>query len=333
MRQMLDEKDRRIAAVLLAAPRASWRDVGRCLGLSERTVVRRAAPLYADGTLRATAVRNPAHFPQLIPIALRIRCRPNRIRQVAQALARRTDTVWVDILSGGDEISTVFFLDGPEARNSLLLRDLPATDAVHSWTSHTLLRVFPTAFRWTAGLLSPQEAAQLDPAPPTTAPASLDLDTPLIAALTEDGRTSYTDLARRAGTTALTARRRLDALVRGQVLRLATEVDFALLGAHAEALLWISVRPGALQETAQALSAHPQVRFTAAATGPANLLVALAAADLDALYTFLTGTVGALGGITAIDTTPLLATVKRTGLIRHAPQTPGRSPAADPPND
>ncbi|WP_037731231.1 AsnC family transcriptional regulator [Streptomyces roseochromogenus] len=319
MRQALDETDRRIVAVLLASPRAPWREVGRVLGLSERTVVRRAAPLYADGTLRATVVRNPACFPGLVPIALRIRCRPHQIRQVARALAGRGDTVWVDILGGGDEVSAVFFLDGPEARNALLLRDLPATDAVHSWTAHTLLRVFPTAFRWTAGLLSPEEADRLTPAPTTARPEPLDLDRTLIAALAEDGRSTYTELARRAGTTALTARRRLDALVRGQVLRLATEVDLALLGAHAEALLWINAQPGALQETAETVASHPQVRFTAATTGPANLLVAVAAADLDALYAFLVTVIGPLGGITAIDTTPLLATAKRTGLTRRSP--------------
>ncbi|MFI1766596.1 Lrp/AsnC family transcriptional regulator [Streptomyces sp. NPDC020800] len=331
MRQALDETDRRIAAALVAAPRASWREVARCLDLSERTVVRRVAPLYADGTLRATVVRNPARFPHVIPMALRIRCRPNKIRQVAGALARRTDTVWVDILGGGDEISTVFFLDGPDARNTLLLRDLPATDAVGSWTSHTLLRVFPTAFRWTAGLLSAKELARLEtgPAPPPALPAppapaaSAGIDTALVTALTEDGRATYSDLARRAGTTALTARRRLDALVRGHVLRLATEIDLALLGAHAEALLWIAVRPGALAETAQTLSVHPQVRFCAATTGPANLVVAVAAADLGALYALLTDSVGALEGISAIDTTPLLATVKRTGLIRHSSAAPG----------
>ncbi|MEU2288481.1 hypothetical protein ABZ614_42430 [Streptomyces sp. NPDC013178] len=41
------------------------------------------------------------------------------------------------------------------------------------------------------------------------------------------------------------------------------------------------------------------------------------AANLDALYTFLTDAVGPLETVTAIDTAPLLATVKRTGLIRH----------------
>ncbi|SEL28515.1 Lrp/AsnC family transcriptional regulator [Streptacidiphilus jiangxiensis] len=320
MRQVLDETDRRIAAALVASPRASWRELARCLGLSERTVVRRVALLYADGTLRATVVRNPARFPQLVPLVLRVRCRPSRIRQVAQALARRGDTVWVDILGGGDEISVVFFLEGTEARNNLLLRDLPATDAVGSWTSHTLLRVFPTAFRWTAGLLSPEELAELAPdmTPRTTPPPPLlDIDTALITALTEDGRATYTDLARRAGTTALTARRRVESLMAGQAFRPATEIDLALLGAQTEALLWIAVRPGALQETAQALSSHPHVRFCAATTGPANLVVAVAAANLDALYAFLTDSVGPSEAVTAIDVTPLLATVKRTGLIRH----------------
>ncbi|HMD91338.1 MAG TPA: DUF977 family protein [Trebonia sp.] len=122
-------------------------------------------------------------------------------------------------------------------------------------------------------------------AAPATRTARHSIDTALIAALTENGRATYTELARHTGTTALTVRRRLDALVRGQVLRVATEVDLALLGAHTEALLWITVRPGALAQTAQTLSGHPQVRFTAATTGPTNLLVALAAADLNARTT------------------------------------------------
>lgn len=318
MGHTLDDTDRRIAAALLASPRASWRDVAYSLELSERTVLRRAAPLYADGTLRATAVLNPAYVPDVIPLALRIRCRPTKIQQVARALSRRSDTTWVDVLGSGDEISAVFFLDGPEARNSLLLRDLPATDAVRSWDAYTLLRVFPNAFRWTAGLLSPEQTERLMPAAPIAPPTPLAIDDALIRALIEDGRATYTDLARRAGTTPLTARRRLDTIVRGQVVRLATEVDLALLGIHAEALLWITVQPGALGETAQILSNHPQVRFAAATTGSANLLVAVAAADLNALYEFLTTTIGPVSQIAGVEITPLLATAKRTGLIRHA---------------
>ncbi|GHE04875.1 Lrp/AsnC family transcriptional regulator [Streptomyces alanosinicus] len=314
----LNETDSRIAAAMLASPRASWRTVGRVLGVSERTVVRRAAPLFHGGTLRATAVRNPVWFPELIPLALRIRCRPNRISAIAATLARRPDTLWVDVLGGGDEICTILFLDGPDARNALLLRDLPATPAVRSWTSHVLLRVFPAGFDWSGGLLSETELTSLrQDLPAAPAPSGLlPVDHQLIAGLTEDGRASYTDLARRADTTPVTARRRLEALVGGQVLRLATEVDLARLGIRTEALLWITVAPGRLEETGQRLSRHPQVRFASATTGPANLLVAVAAADLDALYHFLSDTVGALTHISTVEVTPLLTGVKRTGLVR-----------------
>ncbi|WP_327065879.1 Lrp/AsnC family transcriptional regulator [Kitasatospora sp. NBC_01250] len=342
VRQSLDQTDRRIAAALLIAPRASWRTLAHCLELSERTVVRRAGPLYADGTLRATVVRSPARFPALVPLALRVRCRPNRVRAVAATLARRPDTVWVDVLGGGDEISTILFLDGPEARNTLLLRDLPATAAVASWTAHTLLRVFPTSFHWSGGLLSAQETALLqatDPlpadAPGPEAPDVPDApdapevpavteageapgDAALIEALTANGRAGWTELAARTGLGPLTARRRVAALVRGHVVRLATEVDLALLGCQSEALLWLTVSPGALEATGRTLGRHPRVRFVAATTGPANLLVAVAVADLSALYGFLTGTVGTLTKITGIETTPILATAKRTGLTRPA---------------
>ncbi|MFF4546837.1 hypothetical protein [Streptomyces sp. NPDC001435] len=50
--------------------------------------------------------------------------RLNRISVIAAALARRPDTVWVDVLGGGDEICTILFLEGPDARNTLL-RELP----------------------------------------------------------------------------------------------------------------------------------------------------------------------------------------------------------------
>ncbi|MER5537698.1 Lrp/AsnC family transcriptional regulator [Streptomyces mirabilis] len=320
VRQDLDAVDRRITAVLLASPRASWRHVADVLGVSERTVVRRAAPLFHDQTLRATAVRNPALYPHLIPMVLRIRCRPHRITAIAATLARRRDTVWVDILGGGDEICVVLFLNGPDARNELVLRDLPATAAVQSWTSYDLLRVFPAGFSWSAGLLTQEESAQLwpgfDASPEPLSP--LPGDDVLIDALIEDSRMTYEELAGRTGKTPRTVRRRLDALVQAHAVRLATEVDLALLGVHAEALLWIKAMPGALQETGQILSRHPQVRFTAATTGSSSLLVAVAAADLSALYAFLTGTVGALPHISDIEVTPILTGVKRTGLVRPA---------------
>ena len=318
MKHELDETERRIAAVLMASPRASWRTVARVLDLSERTVVRRATPLIHDGTLRLTAVRNPDRFPRLIPMALRIRCRPSRIKAIAAGLARRADTVWVDVLGGGDEISGILFLDGPKGRTELLLRDLPATADVQSWDAYDLLKVFPAGFVWSAGVLRTEQFDALAPFAhePSAMPEPQPLDDALIDQLVVDARAGYSELAARLGTSASTVRRRLDTIVSAHMVRLACEVDLRLLGIGTEALLWIATGPGSLEAIGRALSRHPQVRFVSATTGAANLLVAVAAEDLGGLYTFLTETVGALDDIRSLEVTPILTSVKRTGLRR-----------------
>jgi DNA-binding Lrp family transcriptional regulator len=317
-RRLLEETERRIAAVLMASPRASWRTVADVLGLSERTVVRRGTPLLHDGTLWPTAVRNPDHFPRLIPMALRIRCRPSRVRAIAAGLARRPDTVWVDILGGGDEISSVLFLDGPQARTSLLLRDLPATADVRSWDAYDLMKVFPAGFVWSAGLLtidqfdSPASLLRGSGGAPEMGP----LDDALIDRLAVNARAGYSDLAAQVGTSASTVRRRLELLTSRNSVRLTCEVDLGLLGVDAEALLWIATGPGRLEAVGDELSRHPQVRFAAATTGAANLLVAVAAEDLAGLYTFLTKTVGSIDDVRGLEVTRILSTVKRTGRVR-----------------
>ena len=318
MRRELDETERRIAAVLMASPRASWRTVAGVLGVSERTIVRRATPLLHDGTLRPTAVRNPDRFPRLIPMVLRIRCRPTRIKAIAAGLARRPDTVWVDILGGGDEISSVLFLDGPDARTSLLLRDLPATADVQSWDAYDLMKVFRTSFAWSAGLLTPDVFDALTPLSrePVGAPDIEPLDDALIDHLALDARAGYSELATRLGTSASTVSRRLDQLASGHMVRLTCEIDLRLLGADTDALLWISTGPGSIEAIGRELSRHPQVRFAAATTGAANLLVAVAAENLAGLYTFLTETIGSIEDVRGLEVTRILSSVKRTGRIR-----------------
>jgi DNA-binding Lrp family transcriptional regulator len=304
----------------MASPRASWRTVAQVLDLSERTIVRRATPLLEDGTLRATAVRNPALFPRIVPLVLRIRCRPSRIKAIAAGLARRPDTVWVDILGAGNEISSVLFLEGADARNSLLLRDLPATADVLSWDAYDLMRVFPAGFTWSGGLLTEEQsdALSLYPSSPEAPPEIQPIDEALIDQLTFNARAGYSELATLLGTSASTVRRRLDTLLAAHMVRLACEVDLSLLGIGSEALLWIATGPAALEAAGNALSRHPQVRFTAATTGAANLLVAVAAENLSGLYDFLTRTVGSLDDVRNLEVTPILSSVKRTGRVRRS---------------
>ncbi|QIS14098.1 Lrp/AsnC family transcriptional regulator [Nocardia arthritidis] len=318
MSQHLEETDRRIVTALVADPRVSWRELAQRLDLSERTVVRRAVPLYEKGIVRASAMRNLACFPQLRVITLRLKCARERVGALAEALARRPDTRAVDVISGGGEIFALLYLDNAQERDALLLRDIPATAAVITWEAQRVMRVFPSVdpahpplpgeLNLGFGMPEPERPVKL-----------LDVDEAIIEALSRNGRASYTELAGAAGVTAHTARRRLVTLLDEHVVRPVTIFDLSLVGLESQSLLWLSVRPGALDTIGRRLAVHPDVFCAAAITGPANLLLAVAKPTFGDIYAFVTDTVGVIPEVTNVETSAILATIKRPGHLRPTP--------------
>ena len=61
---------------------------------------------------------------------------------------------------------------------------------------------------------------------------------------------------------------------------------------------------------------HFEVPFVAATTGPANLVAAAHFRDTRHLYEYLTGELASLPGVRAVETAPIIRTLKRTGSVR-----------------
>ncbi|MBP2478985.1 DNA-binding Lrp family transcriptional regulator [Crossiella equi] len=310
----LDDVDRGLLHALQLDGRASFAAVAQVLGTSESTVARRYRRLRAAGALRVvggTSTDQPSW-------TVRLRCTPDAATALAAALARRPDTFWVHVLSGGTEISCFVQARDEDARDSLLLAKLPRTNRVLEVTAHLMLEGFTGPGEW-RGLawLRPDQVEALRPAPPPApapvAPADADRD--LLAALAQDGRTSYAELAGRTGWSESTVKRRLEHLRAQGVLRFQLEVPHTVLGFHAEARLWLSVRPAALVAVATALAGHPEVQFAAVTTGPTNLMASVVCRDSRELYRYLTERIASLPDVDRLESAPVLRTVKRTGAV------------------
>jgi DNA-binding Lrp family transcriptional regulator len=243
----------------------------------------------------------------------------------ATALARRPDTFWVHLLSGGTEIACGTIARTPEERETLLLRRLPRTSRVVSVTAHSLLHLYVGGEASWPGLtaLSADQAERLRPASPAACdgdvdggePVADDGDHALLAALAEDGRTPHAELARVTGWSESTVRRRMDRLTCAGVLFYDIDIPPECLGYRAEARLSMSVPPSELAAVGDALAGHPEVSFAAATTGPENLMAAVTCRDDHALYRYLTERIGALDGVGHVETAPVIRTVKRAGTV------------------
>ncbi|WP_395370322.1 hypothetical protein OHU45_37935 [Streptomyces tubercidicus] len=73
---------------------------------------------------------------------VRVQCTPDAAAAVAEALARRPDTSWVSLMSGGTEISAMCRAARSDHSEALLLQKLPRTPSVIGVTAHCQLHQF-----------------------------------------------------------------------------------------------------------------------------------------------------------------------------------------------
>ncbi|WP_338933251.1 Lrp/AsnC family transcriptional regulator [Streptomyces netropsis] len=302
--------------------RAALSRIAQRLGASERTVGRRYSRLRTLG-MRVVGQPVPARL-GMTRWLLRIHCAPDSAGSVAQALARRPDTSWISLASGGTELYCAFTPSAPHERDALLLEKLPRTPRLMGVGAHCLLHLFTgITSTWYAngipfGHARKDEGGVPMPAlglPEDPEPLALDAtDRALLAELAKDGRAGLPELAAATGRSPSSTQRHLERLRTQGALGFS--VDFAPrhLGYHLMTHLWLRVAPGEVPAAGRALATHPEIAFAAATTGPHNLVATGIFRGSHDLHHYLDRHIGSLPGIQAVETAPILREVKRLTL-------------------
>ncbi|WP_327387871.1 Lrp/AsnC family transcriptional regulator [Streptomyces sp. NBC_01207] len=316
---MLDTLDRALIHALHINGRAPFSQIATALGVSPQTIARRYRRLRDEASLRVVGLADP-HRAGQTQWLVRLTAAASSAQDLAHALARRPDTSWVKLASGGTEIVAVIHTPTDAAvGNSLLLRDIPRTNNITAVSAHCLLHMYlggPTTWRRSANTLTEeqqrifrsQDAA--DTAYVAVPRQLSDSDADLLVALQKDGRASHAELAQATGWSPVTVARRLADLQAGGAIFFDVEVDTGLLGAHTRALLWMSVRPAQLENVATTLAGHDELAFVAATTGPTNLVAQALCQDPADLHHYLAHRLGSLDAIHTLETSPVLQNVK-----------------------
>lgn len=317
----IDILDRRLIHALQLDGRAPFSRIAEVLGVSDQTVARRYRRLRSADALRVVAVP-PAGYLAHGRWMLRLRCAPGAALPVAESLARRTDTAWVQLVSGGTEVQCITRAGTQGEAEELLLDKVPRTSRIIDVAAHSVLHVFygsPSPIRL-LDALTPDQAAALRPHPdvpvdPADIPQCGPDDRPLLDVLARDGRTALPDLAAATGWSASTVRRRVDHLRSVGALHFYAEFDLPLVGLDHSTRLWMTAAPPDLDAAGRALATHPEIVFAAATSGTTNLNATVLCRDPHDLYRYLTGRVAALPGITHVETTPVIRNLKRLGRV------------------
>ncbi|TWP33800.1 Lrp/AsnC family transcriptional regulator [Leekyejoonella antrihumi] len=327
---LVDSLDLQIVAALQIDARVAWRTVAVALDEQERTIARRGARLLSSGAVRVTGLSTFGES-----LLVRVRCAPGTTRIAAQALAARRDTTFSYLLAGAADCCAELIC--PPARlNTLLLDDLPAVPGVTSCESLPVLRYLRAIHEWHPFAL-PQPAVDLLQGAPVVTPDAATstqqrstVDRAILRALREDGRTTHEDLARLAGISPSTARRRVEAMRAEGALFIRAVANPTMLGLGVQAMLWVCTAPTRIESASATLLSSPQVRYAAVISGRYQLAVEVAVPERSDLYDFVTRAAW-LDHVESVETTLVIQALKSSGVPMPQPRTDNTSrwPAAD----
>ena len=319
---MTDLLDIQLIYALQLDGRAPFSLIGEVLGVSDQTIARRYNRLRSSGLLRVRGLVEPDLL-GLRSWVIRVQCTPSAAAAVAEALARRPDTAWISLTSGGTEVACVARTRSGDDDSHLLLDTLPRSRGVTGITAQCVLHTYfggVLSLVNKSGTLTPEQVAALQPraGPRPAAQARITADDEaLLNTLELDGRTTFSDLATATGWSQSTVRRRIADLRASGVLYFDVDFHHSLLDLTARAMVWLTVNPAQLGAAGEAMAGHPETAYVAAMTGTANLYASVLSPSTEALYTYLTTSIARLPGLSEVETILVMRTVKRSGLLTH----------------
>ena len=273
---MINEDELALVHALQVQPRATWTDLAGVLGCTTVTAARRWERLHAEGIAWVAAV--PGARCSALTAFVRLRCAAGRRETVAAELAGDPEAVTIELTAGGYDLFVEVITPGLADFTRYLLDRVEQLPDVTEVSVDVATHVVTEASRWRLDALAPRltsalaEAGASRPRERPPARGLTELDARLLTALGVDGRRPWDGLAQATGTSAATARRRVERLLATEEAALRCDIAAPLFGRPVTLSLRAQLPAPELAVTARSVTALPGVRFVATLAGPDNLL-------------------------------------------------------------
>jgi len=129
-----------------------------------------------------------------------------------------------------------------------------------------------------------------------------ELDKLILQTLQEDGRTTFTEIAKKAGVSETTIRSRYRNLAEEGIVRNVGIVDPYALGFQAPAIIGVTVKPGMVDQVARTIADLPEVSYLVMTLGRIDLIVEVFCRDLPHFTEFITQQIQPIPGLLSIET-------------------------------
>lgn len=137
------------------------------------------------------------------------------------------------------------------------------------------------------------------------------IDRKIVHKLIENGRCSYTQLAKELGTSLATVSKRVDTLLQDNVISIQAVINPDKLGYRAGATLTLNIELSKMKEICDQLAAFPNVSLMVTLLGRFDILLFIDNRNWEELQDFIKTKLSRIPGIKKVDTYLILEVIKR----------------------
>lgn len=311
----IDEVDLALLDGVHVNPRVGFDELGTVLGVSGVTVARRWRRLVEAGQAWVSSAVGSA-LPA-IGALVEAECAPGAAQSVADRWAAMPHVFSVHITSGRYNVYALLVAADESMLSRLLLHSLPGIDGVRAVRSAVMFRLF-SGTHWRLGAISARQVRDVAALHPGASRHQFDdIDRRLYLALQTDGRLTYRELAARLDCSEVLARRRLQTLVRSDLVTFRADFARAEAGWPVSVVLVLGFTANlAVDEIGHMLVGWPETRVVAAILGgAARLFVTVQVHELGALDSVIARLNETLPGVSVLSTRVVLRPVKSFGRL------------------
>jgi DNA-binding Lrp family transcriptional regulator len=288
---MIDETDRQIILALRQQGRSSNMRMAQNIGLSESTVAKRVEKILEDGIIRVQAVLNPFKLGYVAHAFIAMDVDLTQVQSVCDKLMTNRNVSMINTSFGRFDVVLIVDFPNWEMLFSFINEELCRIQGVRKLDTFIVSEIkkrYQSIFVNDAG---------------STSPMTIDeIDQKLVNFLEEDGRISYTSLAKKSGISLAAASRRINFMLNNNIIRIIAVPNPAKLGFPASAHLALNIEKRKVGDVCDVLVKYPSIHSVMTTMNGFEAVVGVSASSSEALFEFLTEKIARLPGVLNIET-------------------------------
>lgn len=288
---IMKDLDYKIITALRKDGRYNYTELSKELGVNVSTISRRINTMLEQDMIQIIAVPNPFKMGYKASAIIALEVDVKRIDEIcAKLIGNPNISLILTAFGRFDVILLADFYEMPDL-NDYIKKKLPLINGITKIYTYFISSTIKRYFGIFDYYKSVGEAILID-----------DIDWILIEELGQNGRMKYGDIAQKIGVDVSTVSRRVNRLIKENIIKIMAVPNPSKLGFPANAFIAIHADTLKIKNICDRLSSHPEVHYIVTLMNDFDIMIGVQFPSPEILYNFIKYTISNVEGVLKIET-------------------------------